>query len=84
MFKLGIGWLLRVPGEIFKLLDDPLGDTCSISRCALLSTWMMTAQHVAQQRILDTALYLSLIIMPDDGASTKYGPCYATSKCSRT
>ena len=32
MLKLGLGWLLGESGEIFKILDDPLGDRCHVSR----------------------------------------------------
>lgn len=34
VLKLGVGWLMGEPGEIFKILDDPLGDRCHASRCA--------------------------------------------------
>lgn len=32
VLKLGVGWLMGEPGEIFKILDDPLGDRCHASR----------------------------------------------------
>lgn len=32
VLKLGLGWLLGESGEIFKILDDPLGDRCHVSR----------------------------------------------------
>lgn len=32
VLKLGVGWLLGESGEIFKILDDPLGDRCHVSR----------------------------------------------------
>lgn len=32
VLKLGLGWLLGEPGELFKILDDPLGDRCHASR----------------------------------------------------
>lgn len=33
VLKLGLGRLLGESGEIFKILDDPLGDRCHASRC---------------------------------------------------
>lgn len=33
VLKLGLGHLLGAPAEIFKILDDPLGDRCHVSRC---------------------------------------------------
>lgn len=36
VLKLGLGRLLGAPGEIFKILDDPLGDMCHVSRCDIL------------------------------------------------
>ncbi|CAM9846287.1 unnamed protein product, partial [Hapterophycus canaliculatus] len=32
VLKLGLGWLLGESGEIFKILDDPIGDQCHASR----------------------------------------------------
>lgn len=32
VLKLGLGRLLGESGEIFKILDDPLGDWCHVSR----------------------------------------------------
>lgn len=36
VLKLGLGGLLGESGEIFKILDDPLGDRCHASRFALI------------------------------------------------
>lgn len=38
VLKLGVGWLLGESGEIFKILDDPLGDRCHVSRCVRLAS----------------------------------------------
>lgn len=38
VLKLGVGWLMGEPGEIFKILDDPLGDRCHASRCDEISS----------------------------------------------
>lgn len=32
MLKLGLGRLAGAPGEVFKILDDPLGDRCNMLR----------------------------------------------------
>lgn len=32
VLKVALGRLLGAPGEVFKILDDPLGDRCHISR----------------------------------------------------
>eukprot|EP00903_Cladosiphon_okamuranus_P018675 g17189.t1 len=43
VLKLGAGWLLGESGEIFKILDDPLGDRCHLSRVCKYLNFVMGA-----------------------------------------